>query len=71
MFASKEVAEERQAAAAEQWRLAKQSGKRFGAGCLFALILALCALAYLAGYVNAAVKPDCVAQGKPSRVSTP
>jgi hypothetical protein len=71
MFASKEVAEERQAAAAEQWRLAKRSGKQFGAGCLFVLILALCALFYLAGYINAAVAPDCAPQVKPSRVSTP
>jgi hypothetical protein len=69
MFASKEVAEERQAAAQEQWRLAKQSGQRYGAGCLFVLILALCALFYLAGYVNAAIRPDC--QTKPTHVSTP
>jgi hypothetical protein len=68
LFASKEVAEERQAAAAEHWRKAKGQLKAYGAGCLFLAILAALALAYLAGYVNAAVRPDCP---QPSRVSTP
>jgi hypothetical protein len=71
LFASKEVAEERQMAAAEHWRKAKGQLKAYGAGCLFLAILAALALAYLAGYVNAAVRPDCVQQAKPSRVSTP
>jgi hypothetical protein len=70
MFASKEVAEERQAAAAEQWRKAKGQLQIYGAGCLFVLILAALALAYLAGYV-AAWRPACGATDKPTHVSTP
>jgi hypothetical protein len=69
LFASKEVAEERQAAAAEQWAKAKSQLKGIGAGCLFFAILAALALAYLAGYVNAAIRPDC--QTKPTHTSTP
>lgn len=68
-FAPKEVAEEREAKAAEQWRRAKRGLQLYGAGCAFAAILALCALFYLAGYVAAAaIKPDCVT---PSRAPTP
>lgn len=68
MFASKEVAEEREIKAQEHWRKAKGQLKGYGAGCLFVAILAALALAYLAGYVNAAIRPDCP---QPSRVSTP
>jgi hypothetical protein len=66
-FAPKEVAEEREAKAAEQWRRAKRGLQIYSGGCAFVLILALCALFYLAGYV-AAWRPDC---DKPTHVSTP
>jgi len=68
-FAPKEVQEEREAHAAEQWRKAKRGLQLYGAGCGFVAILALCALFYLAGYVAAvATKPATVT---PTHVSTP
>jgi hypothetical protein len=71
LFASKEVAEERQMQAAEHWRKAKGQLKAYGAGCLFLAIMAALALAYLAGYVKATVRSDCLTHVEPTHVSTP
>lgn len=60
MFATKEVAEERQIKAAEQWRLAKRSMKRTTIGCMIPLILLALFVTYFAGYVAATVKRECV-----------
>lgn len=65
MFASREVAEERQIEAERQWKRAKRNWKGCGAGCLVLILLAALALFWLAGYV-AALNADCV-----TRVSTP
>ena len=60
MFASREVAEERQAKAAEHWRKAKGSLKRWGSGCFILALLAAFLMTYLAGYVAATVRRACI-----------
>lgn len=68
MFASREVAEERQMKAAENWRKAKGQLRVYGFGCLVVLLIAALFMAYLAGYVASAVRKECLS---PTHVSTP
>jgi anti-sigma factor RsiW len=68
VFASREVAEERQAKAAENWRVAKKSLKRWSFGCLALVLVAAFGLFYLAGYVAAMTRADCL---RPEVTSTP
>lgn len=60
MFASKEVAEEREARAREYRRQAVKSLKIWSLGCIIPAVLFAFLCIYLAGYVTAATRPDCI-----------
>lgn len=60
MFASREVAEEREAQAREYRRQAVKSLKLWSLGCIVPAILLAFLVIYLAGYVAALTRPDCL-----------
>ena len=67
MFASREVAEEREAKAREYRRQAVKSLKLWSFGCIVPAVLFAFLCVYLAGYVAALTRPDCP---KPEVTST-
>jgi hypothetical protein len=54
------LTDEREVAKAKAWAEAGRALKQYVSGCLFLAILAALGVAYLAGAVSQAIKPDCI-----------